>query len=470
MPIISNGINFRPLCVAREVACVEAKQLRTPRGLSKLSMIAIQTSAIRKKIAIVGAGFAGLEVARALTKSACDVTLIDRRNFHLFQPLLYQVATAALSPADIAEPVRRMLRACPNAEVVLGEVTGIAAKERAVSLADGKVLTYDVLVLAAGATHAYYGHEDWEAFAPSIKTLADARSIRSKLLLSFELAEVCDDPAERKRLMTFVVVGGGPSGVELAGSIAELARHTLARDFRRIDTKSTTVILLEAGPRILSAFPKTLSRYAAVKLRALGVSVRENCSVRDITARNVEAGGETIPTGLTIWAAGVKAVPLGKLLGAPIDKAGRIEVAGDLAVPGFTDVYALGDLASVRDAKGTPLPGLAQVAKQEGQYLGRAIAENLQSGTEAAPFVFRNRGNVAIIGRHAAVMDLGWACFSGTPAWLLWALIHIYLLAGLQHRLLVAIQWLWRYATYDRGARLIVEAAPVPCQGEKPAC
>jgi NADH dehydrogenase len=424
----------------------------------------------RKKIVIVGAGFAGLEVARALANSACDVTLIDRQNFHLFQPLLYQVATAALSPADIAEPVRRMLRTCPNVEVVLGEVTGIGTKDRALSLANGKVLNYDILVLAAGATHAYFGHEDWEAFAPGIKTIADARSIRSRLLLSFELAEVCDDPNERRRLTTFVVVGGGPSGVELAGSIAELARHTLARDFHRIDTKSTTVILLEAGPRILSAFPSTLSGYAVVKLGALGVIVRENCSVQDITARNVEAGGETIPSGLTIWAAGVKAVPLGRLLGAPIDKAGRIEVAGDLSVPGFAGVYALGDIATVRDAKGVPLPGLAQVAKQAGRYLGRAIAENLWSGDKATPFVFRDRGNVAIIGRHAAVMDLGWARFSGTPAWLLWALIHIYLLAGLQHRLLVVIQWLWRYATYDRGARLIVEPIPVQCRGEKSPC
>jgi NADH dehydrogenase len=424
----------------------------------------------RKRIVIVGAGFAGLEVARALTNSACDVTLIDRQNFHLFQPLLYQVATAALSPADIAEPVRRMLRTCPNVEVVLGEVTGIRAEDRALSLANGKVTNYDILVLAAGATHAYYGHEDWEAFAPGIKTIADARSIRSRLLLSFERAETCDDPAERKRLTTFVVVGGGPSGVELAGSIAELARHTLAKDFHHIDPKATTVILLEAGPRILSAFPKMLSNYAVAKLGVLGVTVRENCSVQDITALNVETDGETIPAGLTIWAAGVKAVELGKLLGAPTDKSGRIEVGVDLSVPGFADVYALGDIAVARDAKGRPFPGLAQVAKQEGQYLGRALAARLHSEAKAPPFIFRDKGNVAIIGRHAAVMDLGWMRVTGTPAWLLWALIHIYLLAGLQHRLLVAIQWLWRYATYDRGARLIVEPILAPCRREKPAC
>jgi len=402
----------------------------------------------RKRIVIVGAGFAGIEVAQGLSNAPCDVTMIDRQNYHLFQPLLYQVATAALSPADIAEPARRMLRDCPNVEVILGEVTAISAGDHGLSVTDGKVVRYDILVIAAGATHAYHGHDDWAVYAPGLKTIADARAIRSKLLLSFEQAEACEDAAERQRLMTFVVVGGGPSGVELAGSIAELASHTLAKDFHHIDTKATKVILLEAGSRILSEFPRTLSGYAVRKLGLLGVEVRENCSVQNITAQSVETPSETIPTGLVVWAAGVEAVPLGKLLGAETDKAGRIKAAADLSVPGWADVYALGDVASVAGRSGKPLPGLAQVAKQQGQYLGRALAANLTSGTKAAPFVFRDKGNVAIIGRQAAVMDLGWLRVTGTPAWLLWAFIHIYLLAGLQHRLLVAVQWLWRYVTW----------------------
>lgn len=431
-----------------------------------------QTTLKRKRIVIVGAGFAGLEVARGLRNAPCHVTLIDLHNYHLFQPLLYQVATAALSPADIAEPVRRMLRGCGNVEVVLGEVTAISAEDHSLSLADDRVTPYDILVLAAGATRSYHGHDDWAAHAPGLKTIADARTIRSKLLLSFEQAEACEDVAERQRLMTFVVVGGGPSGVELAGSIAELARYTLAKDFHHIDTKSTKVILLEAGPRILTEFPKALSDYAVRKLGILGVSVRQNSPVKNITAQSVEAEGENIPTGLVVWAAGVKAAPLGKLLGAATDKTGRIEAAADLSVPGYADVYALGDIASVPGSNGKPLPGLAQVAKQQGQYLGHALAANLISGAKAAPFIFRDKGNVAIIGRHAAVMDLGWLRVTGTPAWLLWALVHIYLLAGLQHRLLVAVQWLWRYVTYDRGARLIVESAcvPRPSAAEKPAC
>lgn len=290
--------------------------------------------------------------------------------------------------------------------------------------------------------------------------MPDARRIRSRLLQSFELAEMSDDPTERKRLMTFVVVGGGPSGVELAGSIAELARHALAKDFHHIDAKLTTVYLLEAGARILPTFPKALSSYAVRKLTALGVSVRENCAVKDISKDFVEAGGEKIPVGLAIWAAGVKAATLGKLLGAPTDKHGRIEADRNLSVPGFADVYALGDIALVLDRGGKSLPGLAQVAKQQGQHLGRALARNIHSGTPVPPFVFHDRGNVAVIGRHGAVVDFGWTRFTGTPAWYLWALIHIYLLAGLQHRLLVAIQWLWSYMTYDRGARLIMEAVP----------
>jgi NADH dehydrogenase len=418
----------------------------------------------RKRVVIVGAGFAGIEVARGLRQSDADVTLVDRQNYHLFQPLLYQVATAALSPADIAEPVRRMLRHDANTTVMLGEAIKISTSGNCVTLANGNEISYDILVIATGATHAYFGHDDWEKFAPGLKTIDDAREIRSRILSSFEKAEMSDDPAERKRLMTFVVVGGGPSGVELAGSIAELARHALAKDFRHIDPKSAIVLLVEAGPRILSAFPEKLARYAARTLTGLGVTVRENCAVKNITENSVEAGSETIPTGFAIWAAGVKASPLGKMLDVPTDKAGRVKANRDLSVPGLANVYVLGDIALVEDSNGKPLPGLAQVAKQQGQYLGRALAKRISSGAHAADFEFHDRGNAAAIGRHAAVVDFGWWRMRGFPAWLLWALIHIYLLAGLQHRLLVAVQWLWRYLTYDRGARLIVE--PLHSGGE----
>ncbi len=427
--------------------------------------MSLKTQAERRPhVLIIGAGFAGIEVARGLRSANADVTLIDRQNYHLFQPLLYQVATAALSPADIAEPVRRMLRRCPNVTVLLGEVTEIATGENRVTLAGGTFLSYDILVVATGATHAYFGHDDWEPFAPGLKSIADARTIRSQLLRSFEQAEMSRDPAEKKRLMTFVVVGGGPSGVELAGSIAELARHTLAKDFHHIDPKSATVLLLEAGPRILSAFPDALARYARRKLTRLGVTVRENCAVKNISRHCVEAGSDTLRNGLTIWAAGVRASPLGRMLGVATDKAGRVKVDGDLSVPGLANVYVLGDLALVEDRSGKALPGLAQVAKQEGQYLGNALVVAVRDGKRAPDFEFHDRGNVAVIGRHAAVADFGWVRLKGTPAWFLWALVHIYLLAGFQHRMLVAVQWAWRYVTYDRGARLIVEPAS---EGEK---
>ena len=414
----------------------------------------------RAQILIIGAGFAGIEVARGLRSANADVTLIDRQNYHLFQPLLYQVATAALSPADIAEPIRRMLRHCPNVTVLLGEVTDISASEKRVALAGGAFVSYDILVVATGAAHAYFGHDDWEAFAPGLKSIEDARAIRSHLLRSFEQAEMSRDPVEKARLMTFVVVGGGPSGVELAGSIAELARHTLVKDFHHIDPKSATVLLLEAGPRILSAFPDALARYARRKLTQLGVTVRENCAVKNISRNCVESGSDTTANGLTIWAAGVKASPLGRMLGVEVDKAGRVKVDGDLSVPGLKNVYVLGDLALVEDRNGKAFPGLAQVAKQEGQYLGKALARAIRGEKRTPDFAFHDRGNVAVIGRHAAIADFGWVRLKGTPAWFLWALVHIYLLAGLQHRMLVAVQWTWRYLTYDRGARLIVEPAP----------
>ncbi len=411
----------------------------------------------RPRTVVVGAGFAGIEVARALGKAGLPVTIIDRQNHHLFQPLLYQVATAALSPADIAEPIRKMLGRYASVEVMLGAVTAIDTQARKVTLANGTDVPFDILVLATGAMHGYFGHEEWSGFAPGLKTIEDARRIRSRLLLTFEKAEMSVDVTEQERLMTIAVIGGGPTGVELAGSIAELARYTLARDFHRIRPQTATVLLLEAGPRILTAFPENLAAYAQTKLKTLGVTVRTNCAVERIENGAIVAGGEKISAGLAIWAAGVTASPLGSLLGVATDRAGRISVDRQLSVPGLKDIYVLGDLALTPDEHGNPLPGLAQVAKQEGGYLGHALAKRIRRGAAPKPFVFHNRGNTAIIGRHAAVFDFGWWRLKGWFAWGFWALIHVYLLVGFQHRLMVAIQWLWRYLTYERGARLIAE-------------
>ena len=411
------------------------------------------------RIVIIGAGFAGIEVARKLGRAGLPATLIDRQNHHLFQPLLYQVATAALSPADIAEPIRKMLRHSPGIEVLLGEVTGIDPAARSLSLGGGRSVPYDVLVLATGATHSYFGHDEWSAFAPGLKTIEDARRIRSRLLLAFERAEMSADPAEQKRLMTIAVIGGGPTGVELAGSIAELARYTLAKDFHHIRAETATVLLLEAGPRILTAFPDALSAYATQKLRELGVTVRTHCAVARVEDGSIAAAGEEIGVGLAIWAAGVRASSLGAMLGVETDRAGRLRVGRDLAVPQLENVYALGDIALTPDAHGAPLPGLAQVAKQQGEYLGAALAAKIKRGETAKPFTFNNRGNTAIIGRHAAVFDFGWTRMRGWLAWMFWALIHVYLLVGFEHRLMVAVQWLWRYVTYERGSRLISTSA-----------
>jgi NADH dehydrogenase len=411
------------------------------------------------KVVVIGAGFAGIEVARALGRANIAVTLIDRQNHHLFQPLLYQVATAALSPADIAEPIRKMLRGHASVKVVLGEVSAIDTAARTVTLSHGESIGYDILVLATGSTHGYFGHDEWERFAPGLKTIEDARKIRSHLLLAFEQAEMSRDPAEQKRLMTIAVIGGGPTGVELAGSIAELARYTLAKDFHRIHAETATVLLLEAGPRLLTAFPEDLATYAVRQLTKLGVTVRTSSPVEQITDRSITVAGETIGVGFAIWAAGVMASPLGRFLGVDLDRAGRVRVNADLSVTGKDNIYVLGDLALAMDEHGKPLPGLAQVAKQEGEYLGHALARKIQRGETPKPFVFHNRGNTAIIGRHAAVFDFGWARMKGWLAWNLWALIHVYLLVGFQHRLMVAIQWLWRYVTYERGSRLIAEDA-----------
>jgi NADH:ubiquinone reductase (H+-translocating) len=408
------------------------------------------------RVVIIGAGFGGLACAKQLGGAPVRVTLIDRRNYHLFVPLLYQVATAALSPADIARPIRRIVGKHRNIEVVLGEVTGIDTAAHAVRTADGGTIAYDRLVIATGSEYSYFAHPEWARFAPGPRTLEDARAIRARLLTAFERAEISADPAEQDALMTIVVVGGGPTGVEMAGSVAELARHALARDFRRIDPRRARILLIEAGPRILPAFPASLSDYARAAITRLGVTVMTDQPVDAVDACGVMIGAKRIAAATVIWGAGIKASPAGQWLAIELDRGGRIPVGPDLSVLGVSDVYALGDMALAQAEDGAPLPALAQVAKQQGQHLGRALVANLRDGRAMPAFRFRNRGNTAIIGRHAAVFDFGWMQLKGRIAWVLWAIIHIALLVGFDNRLRVTLQWLWRYVTYERGARLIM--------------
>ncbi len=421
-------------------------------------LTAFPLSSAPPRVVVVGAGFAGLEVVKALGRAGIGVTLIDRRNHHLFQPLLYQVATAALAAPDVAEPIRRIVRRYPSVQVLFGEVARVDHEARQVVLADGERLAYDRLVLATGSVPAYFGNDRWADHAPGLKTIEDARHIRSRLLLAFEKAERTTDPDEQRRLMTVAIIGGGPTGVELAGSIAELSRHTLARDFRNIRSESTRILLIEAGPRLLAGFDERLSAYAARKLERLGVQVMTNRRVEDIGAHALTISGDTMPVGLVLWAAGVGASPLARSLGVETDRAGRVPVDQCMRVIGRENVFALGDMASFADPDGRPLPGLAQVAKQQGIHLGRGLVAQLQKGAELAPFAYRSRGNTAIVGRHAAIFEQGRFKVRGWTAWLAWAVIHVYLLIGFQNRILVSIQWLWLYLTYERGARLIADS------------
>jgi NADH dehydrogenase len=407
----------------------------------------------RPRVVIIGGGFGGLNAAKALADTPVAVTLIDRRNHHLFQPLLYQVATAALSPADIAQPIRRVLRGKKNVEVILAEVEGIDLDKREVVLDDG-LLPYDYLIVAAGATHAYFGHDEWAEDAPGLKSLEDALTIRSRILNSFEEAERETDPERRKALMTFVVVGGGPTGVEMAGAIAEIARFSLARDFHHIDTRDARVILIEAGPQIIGTFPKRLTSKALRELKHLGVDVRLDAPVTAVAPGKVTAGTETIAANTIIWAAGVKASPLGAALGVALDSAGRVPVNPDLTVPGHPEIFVIGDMMSLKDQRGRPLPGVAQVAMQEGSWAAENILRAI-AGKAMRPFRYNDLGNLATIGRNAAVADIRGLRLSGFPAWLVWAGVHILNLIGFENRLLVALQWLWSYITLQRGARLI---------------
>lgn len=405
-------------------------------------------------VVIVGAGFGGLATAQRLANAPVRVTVVDRNNYHLFVPLLYQVATAALSPADVAEPIRHVLGRYPNIRVVLGEASGIDTDARVLTLTTGETLGYDRLVIATGSTSSYFGHDEWRAFAPACKSIEEARVIRSRVLSAFEEAER-DGAADRDALMTFVIVGGGPTGVELAGSVAELARHALTSDFRRIRPETARIILVEGGPRILSAFPDELVEYAERALSRIGVRVMTDTPVEAITAEGLTAGGQFIPARTVLWGAGVAPTGAAQLLGVAPGPGGRVAVNDDLSVQGAANVYALGDVAACLDEHGKPLPGLAQVAQQQGQYLGASLRASLTGTRAPKPFRFHNRGNAAIIGRHAAIFDFGRYRMKGYPAWMLWAIVHVVLLVNFAQRIRVSLQWLWRYLTYRRGARII---------------
>jgi NADH dehydrogenase len=408
----------------------------------------------RPRVVIVGAGFGGLTCAKALAQAPVDVTLIDRRNYHLFQPLLYQVATAGLSPADIAAPIRGIVRRQRSTTVLMGRVDAVDTARRTVSIGARRV-PYDYLVLATGARHAYFGHDEWEEHARGLKKIDDATEIRRRVLAAFERAEASEDREEQRRLLTFVIVGGGPTGVEMAGAVAELARKALARDFRIIRPESARIVLIEAAPRLLGAFSERSSAVARRALEKLGVTVMLGEAVTRCDADGVVLGGTRIESRTIVWAAGVAASAAAKWLGAEKDRAGRIKVGPDLSVSGHPEIFAIGDTALALDAAGKPLPGVAPVAKQQGLYVAKLIGRRIAKRQAPHPFRYRNMGNLATIGRKAAVVEFGRVRLSGFPAWLLWSFAHIYFLIGFRNRLSVVLNWAWAYATFQRGARLI---------------
>jgi NADH dehydrogenase len=408
----------------------------------------------REHIVILGGGFGGLAAALALRNVPVRVTLIDRRNYHLFQPLLYQVATAGLSPADIASPIRGILRRQRDTTVLLGKVTGVDVAAKAV-LIDERRVTYDQLVIATGARHAYFNHEEWERFAPGLKKIDDATDIRGRILVAFERAETSSDQRERRRLLTFVIVGGGPTGVEMAGAIAELAHRALSTDFRNIDPGSARIVLVEGGPRVLAAFPETLSAAAKRALERLGVEVLLGARVSRCGPEGVIISNDCIEADTIIWAAGVMASPAAKWLGSEQDRAGHVVVERDLTLKGHPEIFVIGDTALVKAADGKPLPGIAPVAKQQGAYVGRVIAARVGRRPVPGPFRYRHLGTMATIGRKSAVADFGNLHLSGFIAWLLWGIVHVYFLVGFRNRVAVLMGWLWAYLTFERGARLI---------------
>ncbi len=409
---------------------------------------------------MVGAGFGGLVAARALARYPVRITLIDRQNFHTFQPLLYQVATAGLSPGEIAAPIRWILRNRRNVEVLMAEVQDFDLARKVVKLPDGEI-SYDYLVVASGASHAYFGHDEWEPFAPGLKTIEDALEIRRRVLLAFELAERQANAEKEQVQLNFVVVGGGPTGVELAGTLAEIARRALTNEFRTIDPRKTRIVLLEGGPRILPAYPDDLSRSAEEQLKRLGVEVHTSAMVTNVTPGAVHMGETQLPAAVILWAAGVAASPLGKKLGAPVDRAGRVAVNPDLSLPGHPEVFVIGDLATLKDENGKPLPGIAPVAMQEGKTAAHNIGAELR-GEPRKNFHYFNKGNLATIGRAAAVAEFGKIHISGFVAWLAWLFVHVFFLIGFRNRIIVLVQWAWSYFTYERGARLITGDRHLP--------
>ncbi len=419
-------------------------------------------------VLVIGGGFAGLYAARNLREAPVCVTVVDRRNHHLFQPMLYQVATAGLSPSDIASPIRSILRASRNTEVLLAEVSGVDVETRQVRFTDGAAQSYDYLVVATGARHSYFGHHEWEPLAPGLKSLEDALEIRRRVLLAFERAERETDPVRRHAYLTFVVVGGGPTGVEMAGAVAELRRHALRRDFRRLDPAEATVMLLEGGPRLLPSYPESLSDQAKQKLRRLGVEVRTETLVTDIRPGLVSAAGWTIPTQTVVWAAGNTASPLLQSLNAPLDPVGRAIVEPDCTIPGHPEVFVLGDAAAFNHQEGGGLPGICPVAIQMGQYTARTIAGDL-AGRPRRAFSYWDKGQLAVIGRGQAVADIWKLHFGGFLAWLIWIFVHVFFLIGFRNRVLVLLQWAWSYVTYGRGARLITEEIQAPGTTLRPA-
>lgn len=412
--------------------------------------------ATRHRVVIVGGGFGGLEVAKNLRGAGVDICLIDQRNHHIFQPLLYQVATASLATSEIAWPIRSIFRDRRDITTILGEVVGVDVPARRVLLEDGTPVCYDTLVLATGARHAYFGHDEWEPFAPGLKTIEDATLIRRRILLAFERAEREPDPVRRAALLTFVVVGGGPTGVELAGTIAELARVTLPREFRNIDTNTARILLIEAGNRVLAGYPDDLSDYAQKSLERLGVEVELGRAVMDCSREGVVYGDRTLAAATIVWAAGVRASPAAEWLGGAADHAGRLRVLPDLTVPGHPEIFAIGDTVTILGANGKPVPGIAPAAKQGGRYVANVIKARL-AGRELAPFVYKHPGSLAQIGKRSAVIDFGWIKLRGALAWWIWGIAHIYFLIGVRTRLAVAMNWLWIHTFNQRSARLITQ-------------
>jgi NADH dehydrogenase len=410
------------------------------------------------RIVIVGAGFGGLEAAHRLAGAPVEITLIDRRNHHLFQPLLYQVATASLATSEIAWPIRYLLRGRQEVTTLFATVSGVDPTGRRVLLEDGGAVPYDTLVLASGARHAYFGHDEWEPFAPGLKTLEDATTLRRRILVAFERAEREADPQRRAALLTFVIIGAGPTGVELAGTIAELAQDTLPPDFRNIDTHKTRVVLIEAGPRVLAGFADELSAYAQRSLERIGVEVMLGQPVTECSADSVVYGGNRLETRTIIWAAGVRASPAAEWLDAPADRAGRLQVLPDLTVPGHPDIFAVGDTVVIAGPDGNPVPGIAPAAKQQGRYVADCIKARLR-GTALGPFHYKHAGSLAQIGKRQAVIDFGRIKLRGTLAWWIWGIAHIYFLIGVRNRLAVAMSWLWNYARDQRSARLITQGS-----------